>query len=70
MKFLAVVLIVGMYDGHNIITLEWKDVNWYSTRTECMVRAREIAKDVQNRIWYWRGLKLVRSPTPSCRETR
>ena len=68
-KFLAVVLVLGTYDGHNVIKLEWTDMNWYATRAQCMVRAKEIAKDVQNRIWYWRGLKLVRTPVPSCKST-
>ena len=68
MKYLAVVLVLGTYDGHNWIRLEWIDQSWYSTRAQCMVRAREIAKDVTNRIWYWQGLKLDKSPVPSCKE--
>lgn len=67
MKFLAVVLVLGTFDGHNHIRLEWTDDRWHASRELCMVRAREIAKDVANRIWYWRGLKLVRTPVPSCK---
>jgi hypothetical protein len=67
-KYIAVVLVLGLYDGHNRIELRWTDQSWYSTRSECMKRAVEIAKDIENRIWYWRGLKLDRKPRPSCEE--
>jgi len=66
-KFTSVVTLVGTYDTHNRITLTWTDTRWHSTREQCLKRAQEISKDVSNRIWYWRGLKLDRSPSLNCK---
>lgn len=68
-KFEPWVRAAGTYDGHNRIYLQWQDQAWHASRAKCMERAQAIAKDIGNRIWYWRGLKLDRPPVPSCPES-
>jgi len=66
MKFLAIVMVCGIYQGHNRVCLDWTDNNWHSTRAQCMVRAKEIVKEVKTLTWY-AGVKLETYPVPRCR---
>lgn len=67
MKFLAVVVACGLYQGHNDICLTWTDQSWYSSREQCIARGQEIAKSVKTLTWYAR-VELARSPSISCKE--
>ena len=67
LKFLAVVTACGLYQGHNRVCLEWTDQNWYASRAQCIARGTEIAKSVKSLTWY-AGVKLEKSPVPSCKE--
>lgn len=67
MKFLAVVVACGLYQGHNRVCLEWVDQSWYASREQCMKRAQEIVGTVKNLTWY-AGVKLEKNPTPKCRD--
>jgi len=65
-KFLAVVVVCGIYDGHNRVCLEWTDQAWFASRAQCIERGKEIAKKVTS-LGYYASLKLEKSPVPSCR---
>lgn len=67
-RYQSKVVATGIYDRTNRVTLTWVDQAWHSTRQACMVRASQIAKEVSDKVWYWRGLKLDHAPLPSCSE--
>jgi len=66
-KFLAVVVVCGIYQNTNRVCLEWVDQAWHASRAQCIARGHEIVKKVKT-LTYYAGVKLEKSPVPSCRE--
>jgi hypothetical protein len=67
MKFFALVLACGLYQGHDRICLEWSDTRWHASREQCLKRGGEIAAQVKT-LARWSGLALERSPQLRCLE--
>lgn len=67
MKFFALVLACGLYQGHDRICLDWRDTRWHASREQCLRRAGEIAGQVKLFARY-AGLKLERAPQLRCEE--
>jgi hypothetical protein len=65
-KFVAVVVACGIYQGHNRVCIEWTDQYVYPTRAQCLVRAQAISKDVRTLTGY-AHVVLERSPKLTCK---
>lgn len=66
-KFIAVVVVCGLYQTHNRVCLEWTDQRWHASRALCMSRAQEIVGSIKT-LTRFAGVKLEKSPVPKCVE--
>ena len=69
MKFLAVVTLCGLYQGHVDACLEQKERTAMATRAECIARGQEMLKTAKTAAWYG-GIKEPHQVKLRCLERR